>query len=64
MTPSRSTWPARVWRGLLLALVVLTGCGGARRPKISGPPPEYEQPDLPDASFEPPAESRRDASSR
>ena len=75
MTPARSTWLAREsLRVLFVALAVLAGCGGARRPKISGPPPEYEQPDLPDASpraegvrpnqFEPPGEPRRDASAQ
>jgi hypothetical protein len=65
MMPSRSTWSARESsRALLVALAVLSGCAGAHHPKMTGPPPEYEPPDLPDASFGAPGEPGRDASSR
>jgi len=35
---------------LVLVLASLAGCSGARHRKVTGPPPEYELPEEPDAS--------------
>jgi hypothetical protein len=39
------------WMMVLLLLAGAEGCSGARHRRPSGPPPEYELPTEPDASF-------------
>ncbi len=39
------------WMVVLALLGAAAGCSGARHRKPSGPPPEYELPTEPDASF-------------
>jgi len=39
------------WMVALVVLAGAAGCSGARHRKPSGPPPEYELPRDPDASF-------------
>ena len=41
------------WMVVLALLGAAAGCSGARHRKPSGPPPEYEPPTEPDASFVP-----------
>jgi hypothetical protein len=53
MTPR--SYPPRVAAGLarrcaVALLLAAAGCGAARHRKVAGPPPEYEWPDVPDAS--------------
>jgi hypothetical protein len=41
---------ARLIGFLLGVIVVAASCGGAQHRKVTGPPPEYELPDPPDAA--------------
>jgi hypothetical protein len=54
------------WRlaGAAILIASATGCAGAKRGKVVGPPPEYEPPEAADAA--PPwiAESAPDAAKR